>query len=85
MLFTPDPRQKVRIALDMLFPQQWLAERAKSDPFAGMNGNTKENEMGKTNYQIQKEVCLSLSPTRKAKKRKSNSPTRYRRSSSGSP
>jgi hypothetical protein len=61
MLFTPDPRQKVRIALDMLFPQQWLAERAKSDPFAGMNGNTKENEMGKTNYQIQKEVCLSLS------------------------
>jgi hypothetical protein len=61
MLFTPDPRQKVRIALDMLFPQKWLTERAKSDPFAEMNGNTKENETGKTNYQIQKEVCLSLS------------------------
>jgi hypothetical protein len=43
----------------MIFPQKWLAERAETDPLAVMNGNTKGNEQGKTNYEVQKEVCFN--------------------------
>jgi len=56
MLFTSDIHKRISIALDMIFPPKWLAERAEIDPLAEMNGNTKGNEQGKTNYQVQKEV-----------------------------
>lgn len=54
MFFTRDLHKKTLIALDMMFTQKWLAERAETDPLAGINGNTKGNEQGKTNYQVQK-------------------------------
>ncbi|KAF9480209.1 alpha/beta-hydrolase [Pholiota conissans] len=55
LLFTPDPVKKVPTVLDMLFPPSWLAERAKKDPHAEFNGNTPENDQGKTNYDVQAE------------------------------
>jgi len=57
-LITLDPHKRISSTLDMLFPKKWLAERAKTDPLAEMNGNTKGNEQGKTNYQVQKEDIL---------------------------
>jgi len=56
LLFTPDPIKKLPIAMNMLFPVPWLAERATSDPHAEFNGNTDTNEMGKTNRDVQSEV-----------------------------
>ena len=62
MFLTSDPDKRVSAALDMIFPKEWLAERAETDPFAEMNGNTKRNEQGKTNYQVQREVRSIISP-----------------------
>ncbi|KAF8185160.1 alpha/beta-hydrolase [Pholiota molesta] len=55
LVFTPDPAKKVPTVLDMLFPAEWLAERATNDPHAEFNGNTITNEQGKTNYDVQAE------------------------------
>ncbi|PPQ86755.1 hypothetical protein CVT25_012400 [Psilocybe cyanescens] len=58
LIFTPDPVDKVPTVLDMLFPAQWLDERALSDPHAEWNGNTEDNKQGKTNRDVQKEGFL---------------------------
>jgi len=63
LMFTADPVKKVPTVLNMLFPAKWLSEKAESDPHAEHNGNTKGNEQGKTNYDIQKEVRISFTPT----------------------
>jgi len=46
----------------MIFPKKWLDERAEFDPHAEQNGNTEDNRMGKTNYDVQKEVSSRLIP-----------------------
>ncbi|KAF8960213.1 Alpha/Beta hydrolase protein [Flammula alnicola] len=58
LLFTPDPAKKVPTVLDMLFPAEWLREKAKSDPHAEFNGNTEANDQGKTNSDVQAEGFL---------------------------
>jgi hypothetical protein len=43
----------------MAFPEKWLSEKAESDPYAEQNGNM-ENKMGKTNYEVEKEVSWRI-------------------------
>jgi len=57
MNLTRHPHERISIALDMIFTSKWLAQRAETVPLA-MNGNTKGNEQGKTNYQVQKEQYM---------------------------
>jgi len=61
LTFIADPLKKVSIALDLIFPKRWLDERAEFDPHAEQNGNTEDNKMGKTNYDVEKEVSSRLS------------------------
>jgi len=55
LTFTSDPSKKVEILLNVAFSEKWLLEKAESDPYAEQNGNI-ENKMGKTNYDVEKEV-----------------------------
>jgi len=57
LTFIADPLKKVSIALDLIFPKRWLDERAEFDPHAEQNG-----KMGKTNYDVEKEVSSHLPP-----------------------
>lgn len=61
LMFTPEPEKKVPTVLDMLFPEAWLAEKAKNDPHAEWNGNTEDNKQGRTNRDVQAEVLTKFS------------------------
>ncbi|KAG5653287.1 hypothetical protein H0H81_001351 [Sphagnurus paluster] len=48
LALTQDPAKKVPIIMDMIFPIAWLNSKAEDDP------------AGRTNRQIQSEVCTNL-------------------------